>query len=170
MANRKNPCIFTAEHNPYIFKVLRRCSYKDTFDYLLSRNRAAVPESKNRKQGGLNKSIFLRDIETYLTESVQDTHLGNFLDGSDFFSIRHGCLVVFKLTLALRCILYSILEQGPKVTLREPTTNRLASIDAAVVGSVAVLIHTICIPKKSGNTLSLGYGRKIKSRAVTSNS
>ena len=29
-------------------------------------------------------------VNTYLTKSVQDTHLGDFLDGSYFFGIRHG--------------------------------------------------------------------------------
>jgi len=29
-------------------------------------------------------------VDTYLTESIQDTHLGDFLDGSYFFGIRHG--------------------------------------------------------------------------------
>ena len=51
--------------------------------------------------------------------------------------------------------------------IHEPTTKELAAIDAAVVGSVEHM-HTICIPQKSVNTLSLGYERIIKSTAVTS--
>ena len=50
-------------------------------------------KGKNRSTGDvLQGSINNSNIDTYLTEGIQDTHLGDFLDGSDFFGVAVAAL------------------------------------------------------------------------------